>query len=213
MDTIGDYAFAGCNLDYDSLAFEFPGTIQIVDFSFHRHKADWVTVKPATSDENGLERLSCECGDFYRIIPLLESDSTGTENNDINNTNPGNTDNPDNIDTPEKPDFSGFKIKGYVPSLSVDYKSTVIFHTTIEAPEGYEIVWSNNVKGSECKLNSATEKEYKVSAKMVNKATGEIAASTDEVTVNVNVSFFAKIIAFFRGLFGSLPTYEDFKKI
>ena len=113
---------------------------------------------------------------------------------------------------PAKPNFSGFKIKNYSSTLSVDYKSTVIFHTTMDAPDGYEIVWSNNAKGSECKLNSITDKEYKVSAKMVNKTTGETEAVTEEVTVKVNTGFFAKLIAFFKGLFGSLPTYEDFKK-
>ncbi len=115
-------------------------------------------------------------------------------------------------DTPDKPDFSNFKIKGYNSPLPVDYKSTVIFHTTMEAPDGYEIVWSNGTKGSECKLSSVTNKEYKISAKMVNKTTGGTEAVTEEVTVTVNTGFFAKIIAFFKGLFGSLPTYEDFKK-
>ncbi len=125
---------------------------------------------------------------------------------------PVTPDDPDNPDNPDSPDFSGFKIKNYNSTLSVDYKSTVIFHTTMEAPEGYEIVWSNGTKGSECKLNNMTDKEYKVSAKMVNKTTGETEAETEEVTVTVNTGFFAKIIAFFRNLFGSLPTYEDFKK-
>lgn len=110
------------------------------------------------------------------------------------------------------PDFSDFKIKDCSSTLSVDYKSTVIFHTTMEAPDGYEIVWSNDAKGSECELSSVTEKEYKISAKMVNKTTGETEAVTEEVTVSVNTGFFARIIAFFRGLFKSLPTYEDFKK-
>ncbi len=115
-------------------------------------------------------------------------------------------------DTPNKPDFSGFNIKEFNSTLPVDYKSTVIFHTTIDAPEGYEIVWSNGTKGSECKLSSVTNKEYKISAKMVNKTTGGTEAVTEEVTVSVNTGFLAKIIAFFRNLFGSLPAYEDFKK-
>lgn len=118
---------------------------------------------------------------------------------------------PDNP-TPDKSDFSDFRIKNYNSTMSVDYKSMVVFHTTMEAPEGYEIVWSNGTKGSECKLSSVTNKEYKISAKMVNKTTGETEAVTEDVTVTVNTSFFAKLIAFFRNLFGLLPTYEDFKK-
>ena len=138
--------------------------------------------------------------------------STSEEKNNAKFTIDGKIVEPDNSSEPDEPDFSGFKIKNYSSTLSVDYKSTVIFHTTMDAPEGYEIVWSNNIKGSECKLNSVTDKEYKVSAKMVNKTTGEAEAVTEEVTVKVNTGFFAKIIAFFKGLFGSLPTYEDFKK-
>ncbi len=115
-------------------------------------------------------------------------------------------------DNPDNPGFSNFAIKNYSSTLPVDYKSTVIFHTTMEAPDNYEIVWSNGATGSECKLSNVTNKEYKVSAEMVNKTTGETEAVTEEVTVTVNTGFFAKIIAFFRNLFGSLPTYEDFKK-
>lgn len=113
---------------------------------------------------------------------------------------------------PAKADFTGFGIKDFSSTLSVDYKSTVIFHTTMEAPNGYEIVWSNGIKGSEFKLNSVTDKEYKVSAKMVNKTTGKAETVTEEVTITVNTGFFARLIAFFRTLFRSLPVYEDFKK-
>ena len=152
------------------------------------------------------------------VVGKFAEKSTAPDNQN-NSDKPAKPDEPDKpeestvpAEEPSKPDFSGFKIKNYSLTLSVDYKSTVIFHTTMEAPDGYEIVWSNGAKGSECKLNSVTDKEYKISAKMVNKATGETEAVTEEVTVKVNTSFFAKIIAFFKGLFGSLPTYEDFKK-
>ena len=103
------------------------------------------------------------------------------------------------------------KINNYRSSFTADYKSTVILHTTIDAPSGYKIIWSNGQEGSECKF-TATEKEYKISAKLVNVSTGGTVQMTDEVTITVNTGFFAKLVAFFKGLFRKLPTYIDFKK-
>lgn len=100
-------------------------------------------------------------------------------------------------------------IKGYKSSISVDYNSKLIFHTTTEAPDGYKIVWSNGQEGSTCTINKATDKEYKISAKLVRISDGSTVKASQEETVNVDNGFFAKIIAFFRGLFGSLPVYED----
>ena len=154
-------------------------------------------------------------GDTVATLKLSTSEEKNDaifEISDKAGTSPDKPEDSSNSSEYAKPDFTNFKIKNYNNYLSVDYKSTVIFHTTMDAPEGYEIVWSNDDKGSECKLVDITEKEYTVSAKMINKATGETIATTEEATVKVNTGFFAKIIAFFRNLFGSLPTYEDFKK-
>ncbi|MCR5522746.1 MAG: DUF1542 domain-containing protein, partial [Clostridia bacterium] len=110
------------------------------------------------------------------------------------------------------PVIDGFGIvNGSKGTLNADYKSTVIFHTTAKAPDGYKIVWSNGQEGDECKF-TAIKSEYKISAKLVNNSTGETVQTTEEVTVKVSATFIAKIIAFFKSLFGSLPTYEDFKK-
>ncbi len=118
----------------------------------------------------------------------------------------------DDISEPvDNPMIDNFTIKNYRATFSAKYKSTLIFHTEEEAPAGYKIVWSNGQEGSECKF-TATQSEYKISAKLVNAVTGETVQTTDEVTITVNTGFFARLIAFFRTLFRSLPVYEDFKK-
>ncbi len=118
--------------------------------------------------------------------------------------NPSNPDNPG--DTQVIPNIA---IKNYSSSLSVDYKSKVTFHTTIKAPSGYEIVWQDGTKGSTYTINQATQSEYKIQAKLVRLSDGQVVRVTQEETVTVNTGFFARIIAFFRGLFGALPEYVD----
>ena len=104
------------------------------------------------------------------------------------------------------------EIKGYQKTLPVDFKAKLTFHTTIEAPEGYEIVWQDGkTKGSTFTINQAAEKEYKIHADLMKD--GKVVKSTSEETVTVNTGFLAKIIAFFRGIFGSLPEYVDNEKM
>ena len=110
--------------------------------------------------------------------------------------------------TPD-PVIPDINIKNYKSSLSVDYKAKLIFHTDIEAPKGYKIVWSTGDEGSTCTINQATNSEYKIKADLIRISDNKVVKSTKEETVTVNTGFFAKIIAFFRGLFNSLPVYED----
>ena len=115
-------------------------------------------------------------------------------------------------ETAEPADESGIReiaIKNYHKTLEVDYNSTVIFHTAEDAPKGYEIVWSNGAKGTKCGF-TAFNSEYIIYANLVNSSTGKTVKSTDSVTVTVNTGFFAKVIAFFRALFGMTRVYEDF---
>lgn len=103
-------------------------------------------------------------------------------------------------------------IKNYRSSLSVDYKSKLVFHTDIEAPDGYKIRWSNGNEGSTCTISQATNSEYKIKADLIRISDNTVVKSTQEETVKVNTGFFAKLIAFFKGLFGALPVYEDNNK-
>ena len=84
-----------------------------------------------------------------------------------------------------------------------------MFHTDADAPEGYMIIWSTGASGSTCTIDSAVNGEYRIRADLVRTADNVVVSSSKEETVTVNTGFFAKIIAFFRQLFGALPVYED----
>ena len=105
------------------------------------------------------------------------------------------------------PVIPDIEIKNYTPSLNVSYKSKLIFHTTIEAPEGYEIVWSDGQKGSTCTIKNAMNNEYRVSAKLMKD--GKAVKTTQEEAVYVDNGIIAMIITFFRIMFGKLPVYID----
>ncbi|MBR3620815.1 MAG: hypothetical protein IKN56_04845, partial [Clostridia bacterium] len=99
--------------------------------------------------------------------------------------------------------------RNYKNSITVDYKAKLVFHTDIEAPEGYWIVWSTGDVGSSCTVDKAVDGEYKIKADLIRASDNKIIKSTQEETVKVKTGIFAKIIAFFREIFNSLPLYED----
>ena len=80
------------------------------------------------------------------------------------------------------------------------------------------VVENNNgpVKYSPSKelvIDYATE-NYKIKAQVVylNEnfiAQSEVLSESEVENINVNTSFFAKLISFFRGLFGNLPVWID----
>ena len=113
--------------------------------------------------------------------------------------------------TPD-PVIPDINIKNYKSSISVDYKAKLVFHTDIEAPAGHKIVWSNGDEGSTCTIDQAVNGEYKIKADLVRISDNKVIKSTQVEVVKVNTGFFAKIIAFFRGLFNVLPIYEDNSK-
>ena len=110
--------------------------------------------------------------------------------------------------TPD-PVIPSFNIKNYKKSLTVAYQSKLVFHTDIEAPEGYRIVWSTGDIGPTCVIDRAVEGEYRIKADLVRIDDNTVYKTTQEETVTVRTSIFARIIAFFRGLLHLLPVYED----
>ena len=99
-------------------------------------------------------------------------------------------------------------IKNYTATKSVDYKATVTFTAVTEnAPAGATIQWLVSDKkaetGATCTVKQATA-DYTVQVKLIG-ADGAVLAESEVETVRVNTGFFAKLIAFFKGLFGSLP--------
>ncbi|MBR2731269.1 MAG: leucine-rich repeat protein [Clostridia bacterium] len=101
------------------------------------------------------------------------------------------------------------EIQKYQPTLEVDYKTTVIFKAIVtDAPEGAVIQWFVNDEKAEAAETCTVEKakaDYTVQVKLL-AADGEVLAESETETVKVNQNFFQKLIAFFKGLFGLLPT-------
>ena len=92
--------------------------------------------------------------------------------------------------------------------LDVDYKTTVTFTADLSgAPAGATAHWFIDGKdvhtGATCTVKQAT-KDYTVQVKLIG-ADGAVLAESEVETVKVNTGFFAKLIAFFKGLFGALP--------
>ena len=107
--------------------------------------------------------------------------------------------------TPDQ--FSGFTIRNYQSTLTVGYKSNLVFHTTIDAPYGYTIVWSNGQTGSRCEFNEVTDSSYIVSAKLVKD--GVVVKETPTETVSVRTGILGRLMYFFRTLLGRESTYVD----
>lgn len=112
----------------------------------------------------------------------------------------------------EVPDIG---IENFKSSFSADYKSKLTFNANITDVGENNIHWFVNGKdvqtGSAYTIDSAVEKEYEVQIKVI--VDGETISESEVETVNVKTNFFAKLIAFFRGLFGKLPEYVDNFKV
>lgn len=121
--------------------------------------------------------------------------------------------------------ISDIAIKSYADIITVDYKSKLVFHADYNyLPDGASVLWvvenSNGpfryVTSDELVIDFATE-NYKVTANVVYLNTADVTKSviiceSQTEYIIVNTSFFAKLIAFFRDLFQSLPVYIDNKK-
>jgi len=99
-------------------------------------------------------------------------------------------------------------INGFMKSRSVDYKTTVNFSARVtDAPSGAKVHWYVNGKdsgtGETFTVKQATA-SYNIQAKLVG-SDGKVLAESETESVSVNTGFFARLIAFFRNLFGSLP--------
>ena len=111
-------------------------------------------------------------------------------------------------DTPPVEQNPSVRIKNYVATKSVDYKTTITFTAiTTDAPEDAIIHWFIDGKdvgtGETYKKEKATA-DYTVQCKLIGND-GTVLAESEVETIKVSTGFFAKLIAFFKGLFGSLP--------
>ncbi len=101
------------------------------------------------------------------------------------------------------------KIRNYVPTRTVDYRTTIKFSVDeVKNPvSGAYVHWYVNGKeegaGSDNKTVSNVTRDFTIQAKYVKD--GTVLAESDVETVQVNTGFFARLKAFFRSIFGSLP--------
>ena len=129
---------------------------------------------------------------------VLDIGNPTAPNDDIKPETPTNND---------KPDPPEIEIKNYVEGINVDYRTTITFTATVKNPvSGASIRWfvdGKDVGSGDTTTVHDAKNYYTVQAKyMLN---GSILAASRTENVRVNTSFFAKIIAFFRSLFKSLP--------
>ncbi len=102
-------------------------------------------------------------------------------------------------------------IRNYTESRTEDYKATITFHAVTSGDtDGCTVKWylnGNRAGTGESFTVSQATAGYTVQAKLVRNG-AEISESGTE-TVNIKTGFFAKVIAFFRGLFGKLPVIDQ----
>ena len=105
------------------------------------------------------------------------------------------------------PTQSSVSIKNYTSSKTVDYRATVTFTAEVKnAVDGAKVCWfvdgQNKGSGDTYTVKEAT-KDYTVQVKYMRGS--KVLAESEIETVKVNSGIFAKLIAFFRSLFGKLP--------
>ena len=109
-------------------------------------------------------------------------------------------------DTPVSP-LPTVAIKDFVTEKTVDYKTTITFTATVKnEASGATVHWFMDGKDAGTG-NTFTVKEAKKSYTIVAKymKDGKVLDETDTEKVTVDTGFFAKLKAFFRGLFRKLP--------
>lgn len=103
------------------------------------------------------------------------------------------------------------KIRNYVATQTVGYKTTITFTADVVKPvDGEEIIWYINGKeagvGSTLTVNQVTD-DFTVQCKTTDSSGNIVESEIEEV--KVKSGFFDKFIAFFKGLFGLLPYIEQ----
>ena len=104
------------------------------------------------------------------------------------------------IYTPE----TTIRIKNYAETCTVDYRTTITF--TAEGENLGEVTWylNDNAKGKgETFTVEKAEQDFTIECRTTDAEGNEVRSEVE--TVKVSSGFFAKLIAFFRNLFGKLP--------
>ena len=98
-------------------------------------------------------------------------------------------------------------IKNYAETKKIDYRTTITFSAQTKNAAGMEVHWFVNgedyATGNDCTIKDA-KKSFTIQAKLMLRDV-KMAESAIE-NVKVNSGIFARLIAFFRSIFGGLPT-------
>ena len=91
--------------------------------------------------------------------------------------------------------------------MSIDYRTTISFSAAVINPvSGAEVRWfidGKNTATGETYTQKEAKKDFTVQAKYMQG--DKTLAESETETVKVNAGFFARLVAFFRSLFGRLP--------
>lgn len=194
----------------------------------HTHSYSTKTYKP-TCTEIGYTVLTCSCGDTYTDAykdALGHSFTNYVYNGDADTEHDGTeTAKCERCSKTDTRVIIGSKATSSfisVPqSAYVDYRSKVKFTATVDnipkkyslaLYEGSSIIAKSEPGEKSISFTSEELKDSKVYSVKILTENGEIAKRTNhddiskEFSVNVDKGFFKKFIAFFKGLFGTLPT-------
>ena len=99
-------------------------------------------------------------------------------------------------------------IANYAPDITVAYKTTITFRSSVSnMPNGASVHWyvdgADKGTGNSYTVNQA-KNSYNIQCKVLDSS-GRILGESETERVNVKASIFAKVIAFFRMIFGMLP--------
>ncbi|MCQ2515215.1 MAG: InlB B-repeat-containing protein, partial [Ruminococcus sp.] len=112
----------------------------------------------------------------------------------------------------EKQGNLSVEIKNYVETRTVCYKTTIIFTAeTNDLPDDAAVVWYENgelVESGNRVAKLRATKDFTIQAKVIDNDGNVIAESAVE-NVKVKHTFIAKLVAFFKMLFGRLPVIEQ----
>ena len=99
------------------------------------------------------------------------------------------------------------RIHNYTSSRTLDYRTTITFSADVfNEVSGAKVHWFIDGKDSgtgDTYTAKEVKKDFIVQAKYMQSS--KVLAESDTETVKVNSGFFARLKAFFRGLFGKLP--------
>lgn len=190
----------------------------------HEWEKDYTVDKEPTCESTGIKSIHCsECEQFKVDTKTIIPATGHTEVKDngyaptctaFGMTTGSHCSVCNKILVAQKSIIPTVKIKNNRGSYSLDYKESLILTAvTSDMPSDAKIYWFvDGVKSGEgetFKLSQAT-KNVTITVKMVDSSGNPVLINgntfDESEQINVNTGFFAKLIAFFKGLFGSLRT-------